>query len=303
MKITVIGAGAMGSIYGSLLSTHHDVQLIDTNTSLVETINRDGIRLLEGSRDTRYFPKAKVSADGSEEADLVILFVKSLYSRAALAGCRGIIGDRTCVLTLQNGSGHEDILREFVPEDRIIIGTTEDNGTVLAPAYIRRGGQGVTNIGMLTEDTNQNLPRIKEAFDSCGFQTQIHENIQMLIWDKLFINVSLSALTGVLQVPIGFITADSHAWRLAEQLVHEAVAVAAGLGLSFEEAAVLEKVKHTSLSSPDGYTSIYADLKCGKKTEVDAISGSVVRASEICHIPAPTHRFIVGMIHAMEDKN
>ncbi len=90
-------------------------------------------------------------------------------------------------------------------KERVIIGTTEDNGAVLAPGHVRRGGVGNTNVGMLTEDREGFLPRLKEAFDSCGFHVKIHENIQYLIWDKLFTNVSLSAVTGILQVDMGFI--------------------------------------------------------------------------------------------------
>lgn len=74
--------------------------------------------------------------------DLVILFVKALYSRSALSANRELIGPDTFLMTLQNGSGHEDILSEFVPANHIIIGTTEDNGAVLAPGYVRRGGTG-----------------------------------------------------------------------------------------------------------------------------------------------------------------
>lgn len=205
-------------------------------------------------------------------------------------------------MTLQNGSGHEDILSMFVPENQIIIGTTEDNGAVIAPGYVRRGGVGNTNIGMLVEDTKAFLPKLKDTLDQCGFKGHIHQNIQQLIWDKLFTNVSLSALTGVLQVPMGFIAGNEHAWNIAEKLIHEAVEVAHGLGLSADEGEIKEKVRNTSKNSPEGITSICADLKNGRKTEVETISGSVVRASEKCGIPAPTHALMVELIHAMEER-
>ena len=144
---------------------------------------------------------------------------------------------------------------------------------------------------------------MKETLDACGFQGQIHSNIQQLIWDKLFTNVSLSALTGVLQVPMGFIASNEYAWSIAERLIQEAAAVARGLGLQADEKAIAEKVRLTSLNSPDGITSICADLKAGRKTEVNTISGSVVRASQKCGVPAPTHQLIVELIHAMEDRN
>lgn len=302
MKIAVIGAGAMGSIYGGHLSLKNEVYLVDTNQAVVDKINENGLTLLEDGEDKVYYPTAVTSTEGLEPMDLVILFVKAIFSRAALEGNRHIIGSNTYLMTLQNGSGHEDILSMFVPENQIIIGTTEDNGAVIAPGYVRRGGVGNTNIGMLVEDTKAFLPKLKDTLDQCGFKGHIHQNIQQLIWDKLFTNVSLSALTGVLQVPMGFIAENEHAWNIAEKLIHEAVEVAHGLGLSADEGEIKEKVKNTSKNSPEGITSICADLKNGRKTEVETISGSVVRASEKCGIPAPTHALIVELIHAMEER-
>lgn len=302
MRIAVIGAGAMGSIYGGHLSLHHDVFLIDTNQAVVDHINQNGLKIQENGEDMIFHPAALTSAKGQEPMDLVILFVKALFSKAALAGNQSIIGPDTYLMTLQNGSGHEDLLGEFAPQNHIIIGTTEDNGAVLAPGYVRRGGTGKTNIGMLVEDTERFLPKLKEALDSCGFTGHIHENIQQLIWNKLFTNVSLSAVTGVLQVPMGFIAGNEYAWSITKKLIHEAVEVAHGLGLTADEDEITEKVRLTSVNSPEGITSICADLRSGRRTEVNTISGSVVRASKKCHVPAPTHELIVELIHAMEDR-
>ena len=302
MKITVIGAGAMGSVYGGHLSRKHQVYLVDTNPDIVTQINREGLKIDEDGVTNTYHPTAVAGTEGLGEMDLVILFVKSIYSRAALAGNQGVIGEKTRLLTLQNGAGHEDILKEFVPEDRIIIGTTEDNGAVLAPGHVRRGGVGNTNVGMLTEDREEFLPQLKEAFDSCGFQVKIHENIQYLIWDKLFTNVSLSAVTGILQVDMGFIAENEYAWKLTKTLIHEAIAVAGALGLSFDEEAVTERVRQTAIGNPAGCTSIRADLRDGRRTEVNTISGSVVTAAGRCGVSVPSHEFVVNMVHAMEMK-
>ena len=152
MRIAVIGAGAMGSIYGGHLSMKNEVYLVDTNAAVVEHLQKEGLKLQENGADNLYYPKAVTSTEGIAPVDLVILFVKALFSKAALSGNKGIIGPDTYVMTLQNGSGHEDILGEFVPQDHIIIGTTNDNGAILGMGYIRHGGVGETNIGMLVED-------------------------------------------------------------------------------------------------------------------------------------------------------
>ena len=95
MRIAVIGAGAMGSIYGGHLALHNEVYLVDTNPEVVRTINEQGIRLEEGGEDHIYHPKAVTDTSGLPEMDLVILFVKALFSRAALSGNRGLIGKDT----------------------------------------------------------------------------------------------------------------------------------------------------------------------------------------------------------------
>jgi 2-dehydropantoate 2-reductase len=302
MKIAVIGAGAMGSIYGGHLSLHNDVTLIDTNPKVIETVQQNGLKIEENGQENIYRPSAAVSCEGMEPVDLIILFVKALYSKAALSGNRNLIGPNTYVMTLQNGSGHEDILGEFVPQDHIIIGTTEDNGEVLGFGHIRHGGVGNTNVGMLTEDKENFLNKLKESFDSCGFNVRIHPNIQQLIWDKLFTNVSLSAVTAVLQVNIGYIAANEYAWQMTMALLHEAVETAHALGLEADEEKLAEKIRATSVGSPEGVTSICADIRAGRKTEVDTISGSVVRAAHKAGVPVPVHEFVVNTIHALEGR-
>lgn len=303
MRIAVIGAGAMGSIYGGHLSQNNEVYLVDTAAPVVEHIRKEGLKIQENGRDVIYRPQAMTSTEGLEPVDLVILFVKSLFSRAALSGNKSLIGPDTYVMTLQNGSGHEDILGEFVDQDHIVIGTTEDNGAVLGLGHIRRGGEGNTNVGMLVEDKDGFLPRLKEAFDCCGFNVKIHANIQQLIWDKLFTNVSLSAVTGILQVDMGYIASNEYAWAMTRRLIKEAVAVAKAMGLEADEEAIAAKVRKTSEMSPNGCTSIRADLRDGRKSEVDTISGSVVRAAAKVGVPVPSHEFVVNMVHALEGKN
>ena len=303
MRIAVIGAGAMGSIYGGHLSQHNDVLLVDTNEKVVEQVANNGLLIDEDGNTHTYHPGAVSTTQGQEPVDLVILFVKALFSRAALEGNRGLIGPNTRLMTLQNGAGHEDLLKEFVDEEHIVIGTTEDNGAVLGMGHVRRGGTGVTNVGMLVEDKEGFLPKLKEAFDQCGFNVKIHENIQTLIWDKLFTNVSLSALTGVLQVDMGYIAANEYAWDLCCQLIHETVKTAAAAGLNFDEEKVREKVKNTSINNPNGCTSIRADLRDGRRTEVDTISGAVVRAAHKYGVEVPGHECIVRLVHAMEGRN
>ncbi|HIU75913.1 MAG TPA: ketopantoate reductase family protein [Candidatus Pelethocola excrementipullorum] len=302
MNIAIIGAGAMGSVYGGILSKANTVSLIDTNADTVSKINNEGLVLQNEEGSQTYHPGAYTSSETLEPVDLVIIFVKSLFIDAALSSNRSLIDENTYVLTLQNGFGHEDVIGKYVDSYHIIIGTTEDNGAVLSPGVIRFGGNRRTNIGLLNGETTEDLLHVKRAFEKSGFICTIYDNIQQLRWNKLFTNASLSVVTALLQVPIGYIHENKHAWALTSQLVHEAVQVAHSYDIVADEEKILDDIKNVSLNSPDGVTSICADIKNGRKTEVDFISGALVKAAEKHNINVPSHKFALEMIHGLEDR-
>jgi 2-dehydropantoate 2-reductase len=302
LRIAIIGSGAMGMLFGGYLSKDNEVVLLDTDRTKVDAINREGIRIREpGGNIVSAGPKAAVSANGLGEMDLVIIFVKAMHTRNALADNRELIGPHTFVISLQNGSGHDAVMREFVAAERIVIGTTLHNSSMVEAGVVHHGGGGKTFIGSIRGEGRE-LKAIEETFTTCGFDTEISDDIQRKIWEKLFINASVSALTAVLQTKLGFLLESEHAWSLAEKLIKEAVAVANGDGMGFEEQKVINDVHRLVEKARDGYTSIYADIRDGRKTEVDAISGAVVSAGKRNKVPAPSHEFMVGLIHAIEDK-
>ena len=302
MKIAVLGAGAMGGLYSAYLSRHNEVTVIDVNTQVVEKINADGLEVQEPDGTAAvYHPHAVLSTEGMEPVDLIVVFVKAMFSESALNNNKSIIGPETYLMTLQNGSGHEDMLGKFVPQEHIIIGTTQHNASVAGFGVTKHGGSGMTHMGCVTGDVNR-LQKFADAFTACGLDADVSDGVQKMIWNKMFTNVSASALTGALQVPLGFISADENAWKLCCQLIREAVDVAAALGMDFDYDEKVAEVKAVCDKSPNGLTSIYADLRDGRRSEVDTISGSIVRAGVKAGVPTPSHSFLVGLIHAMENR-
>ena len=303
MRIAVLGAGAMGALFGSYLSRRHTVTLVDINQPLVEKISSQGVLVTEPDRTRkRFYPKAVWDTSQMEPVDLVIVFVKAMYTRISLKANRTLIGPDTYIMTLQNGGGHEEILREFVDDAHVIIGTTQHNCTVVSQGQINHGGAGQTHIGSHTGSADALKP-IADAFTECGLATDCSAQVQSLIWDKLFTNVSASVLTGILQVPLGYISRNPDAWMLCQTLIREAVAVANADGMRFDPAKKIEEVRTVCDKSPNGYTSIWADLKNGRKSEVDTISGYVVRASRRNGTAAPTHEMMVHLVHSMEARS
>ena len=301
MKIAILGAGAMGMLFGGRLSKNADVTLIDTDETRVSDITDRGVTIT-GRDGLTARPRAVTSSSGMGTVDLVIIFVKSMYTPLALEQNRAIIGPETYVMTLQNGAGHESAIREFVAEDKIILGTTQHNSSTKDPAEIHHGGDGHTYIGLINGDTAP-LEPFRTVFEASGFETTASSRILKNIWNKLFLNVSVSALTAVLQVRMGYLLENAHAWSIVQSLAREAVAVANARSLGFDADSIISDIRSVLENARDGYTSIYADIRDGRKTEVDTISGYVAREAKLLGISVPTHECIISLIHALENKN
>jgi 2-dehydropantoate 2-reductase len=302
MRIAILGAGAMGMLFGGRLSEAADVTLIDTDETRVNDICGKGITIAEkDGSEIKARPRAVTSPAGMEPVDLIIVFVKSMHTAGALEQNRDIIGSGTYVMTLQNGAGHDNAIRKFVPEDRIIIGTTQHNSSVKGLAEVFHGGGGQTYIGLISGDTAP-LESVRAVFDASGFETEISSNIHRNIWNKLFLNASASALTAVLQVKMGYLVDNGHAWEITERLAREAVAVANAKDLDFDADTVIRGIRTVLENAREGYTSIFADIRDGRKTEVDTISGYVTKEARALGVPSPTLECIVSLIHAMEER-
>lgn len=302
MKIAVIGCGAMGGLFGAYLSQANDVTVIDVVEETVDAINEHGLTVEEPDGSSRtYHPRALLSGTATEPVDLAILFVKATASRAALASNAALLGPTTYLLTLQNGSGHEDVLGGFVDASRVVIGTTQHNASRGDAGQVRHGGSGITVIGA-PQGAKADLTPIVEAFSASGFEISASDDVRQLVWSKLFTNVSASACTALLQMPMGYLVDDEHAWRLCSQLVDEAVAVARAQGYSFDAEEQRAVVRRVCEASPEGLTSICVDIARGRKTEVDTITGYVVRTARELGVSAPGHEFVLTAIHALEGR-
>lgn len=302
MRITVLGAGAMGALFGGYLSQHNDVWLVEVDEQKVQKIREDGIRILENDKTVTFHPGVVSDTKELEPMDLMIIFVKSMFTRNALETNRHLIGRDTYVMTLQNGAGHDAVIREFVPEDHIIIGTTKHNSSIIEPGYVAHGGGGESTIGLIGGSSDR-LQSIADNFSSCGFETYVSDSVKEAIWNKLFINTSASVMTGILQTRLGFLADSGYGWELVRKLIREAVEVANMGGMHFQLEDVEQAVHNLLENAHGGYTSIYADIHNGVRTEVDTISGSVVEEAKRLGVKVPFHEFAVGLVHALEDKN
>ncbi len=301
MKIVIIGAGAMGCLYGAYLSKKHEVIMLDSFEPQVSAINKNGITVLEedGSEFHSENVKAYLSGDYNEVADLIIVFVKSTFSDEALQTNKKLFGDHTLVMTLQNGAGNDRKIAKYVAKKNMIIGTSKHNSVNMGDGKVRHSGHGVTTIGSNIEQ-NKNLEKIKKVLEDGNFDAEITDDIQRIIWSKLFVNLSINTFTAITRSPIGSMIDNKYAWDFAEKMICEAVDVAEADGTHFSYMEVLNMVHHVCEDAGKGYSSMSQDVMNCRRTEIDAINGAIVEQAKLYNVPVPYNSLIVDLIHAIE---
>lgn len=301
MKIVVIGAGAMGCLYGAYLSRENEVVMLDSYEPQVDAINQSGITVLEEDGTENHFSdvRAMKSGEYNDTADLVIVFVKSTFTESALEINKSLFGEKTLVMTLQNGAGNDRKIAKYVRPENIIIGTSKHNSVNLGNGHVRHSGSGATTIGS-NHGKNENLEVISDTLTSCGFLTEIAEDIQRIIWSKLFVNLSINTFTAITRSPIGSMIENKYAWDFAEKMICEAVDVAEADGTHFSYMEVLNMVHHVCEDAGKGYSSMYQDVTRKIPTEIDAINGAIVQQAKLYNVAAPYNTLIVDLIHAIE---
>ena len=307
MKITVIGPGAMGLLFGGKLAACADVTLMGSNAVNLKESNTNGNTIKRGDNSvTRKIP-AYLAGTCHEAADVVLLFTKAYQIRNVLNENRELIGPDTMLLTLQNGAGHDRVMREFTDSAHVLIGTTKQGSYRESASVIVNSGLGETVFGSAAAAGEQapdkeRLEEIRKIFENAGFPCSVSNNIRFEVWNKLMINASSSVLSGVLQVPQGYVAENEHAWSICQDLIREICAAAAGEGAEFIPDEQILRVREHLRNAPAGYTSIYADIKNGRKTEADFICGAVVRAAKEQGLSVPVQETILRLVHAMEGR-
>lgn len=299
MKIGIIGAGAMGSLYGGLLSKQNDVYLIDIWKEHIDCINRDGLKIVEDKVENIVYPKATTDSKLVPHLDLVIVFVKSIHTLKAIQSNQDIILDDTVVLSLQNGYGNTEDIETVVKRENIIVGTTSHGATLLGPGKIKHAGVGMTYIGALDEKSRYKAEKIKGIMQNCGIDAEVSENILELIWSKLIINIAINPLTAILKIENGKLLESSYSLDLMKDLVYESVSIAKEIGLNLEKDETLEKVKNVANNTYSNKSSMLQDILNKRETEIDKINGAVVKVGEKVGISTPINSTIVKLVKSM----
>ncbi|MGB4437805.1 MAG: 2-dehydropantoate 2-reductase [Sedimentibacter sp.] len=299
MKIVIIGAGAMGSVYGGFLAeAGNEVYFLDVFKEHVDTINTDGL-WMEGCSGDRYIKNIKATANPDEVGivDLAIVFVKSTITDIAIEQNKAVIGENTIVLTLQNGLGNIEKLKTVVKEDQIIAGTTAHGSNMLGPGKVKHAGHGATVIGELNGIVSDRIKTLSQLFNDAHLDPVIiSTNVMGLIWDKLLVNVGVNPLTAITGLRNGQLLDYAETEWIGSQAVSEGMKVAEAMGIKLETPDAVAHFKDVCIGTGPNVSSMLADVNNKRKTEISNINGAIVREAEKYNIETPVNKVLTNLV-------
>jgi len=300
MKIGIIGAGAMGSLYGAKLSalSENEVYLVDISRTQIDAVNEKGL-VIERDGEAMGYHRLSGVFDAADAGicELVIVFVKSTATGEAVQRNLALFGPETIALTLQNGLGNGEAIREVLGEgNRVLAGTTAHGATMLSPGRIRHAGVGKTILGEMGRPESELARTLAALFCRAGLETQVSDNVEGLIWDKLLVNAGINALTGLTGLCNGQLLEypDLNSILSDAVLEGERVALKKGVHLQFTD-----PVAHTRAvceATAQNCSSMLQDLQAHRLTEIDTINGAIAKEGKRLGIPTPVNETLTRLI-------
>jgi len=303
MKIAVIGAGAMGSLFAArLIDAGAEVTLVDVDERLLATLRSHGLRLEDDQGVRVYWPRAARAEQLQGEVDVMLMLTKSYHTRQAMQANRHLLGQQTLVVTLQNGLDSVPVLREYVADRCLAIGMTLYPADVLAPGSVRSCGPGEVRLRGLLPGVAQAGPL--QALIECLRRGGLHciedPDIEVSIWEKVAFNTALNSLCALAGENVGELGRCARGREMALTLVAEAASIAASVGVTLDPLRVTQAVEQAFVVHAGHKPSMLQDLEHGRRMEIDALSGALLAHARRQGVRAPAMAAIDRLLRRVQ---
>ena len=308
MKIAIMGTGTMACLFGGrMIQNGHDVWLVSGWKEQVEKIGADGLILSqEGQENVVLHPHVTLSAEevvaDGVYPELVMISSKTYQTARTVRNALPLIGEKTRVLTLQNGMGSAEIIAEKVPVSRVFFGAAsvaaDSHGLGHVKDTTNRNRTPLISIIPMSRQEDPFCAVLESLFTSLGYSTDASVGAEIFVWKKLCLNSCGNALAGITQLSNHIYSNDQDAFILINQICAEccAVAQARGIPLNYDETRAYV---HATYYNQRHYVSMCQDIHNRRKTEIDAINGTIVREGRALGIPTPVNETMMHLVRVI----
>ena len=302
MRVGVIGAGAMGSVFGAALArAGHAVTLFDRNAAHVAAVNRDGLAI-EGAAGTGPLAiPATTEPAALAGIELALVLVDSAgTAEAARIAAQALVPDGIA-LTLQNGIGNAEALAEAVGAARVALGSTYVSAAWLAPGRVLHSNTGETVLGAFAGAADPRLHGIAASLSSAGLPTQAVEDAPGHVWMKFALNCAINPVCALTGLRPGEAARLPSARSLMEAVLDEILAVIAARGIRLPSADPrAEILDHAFLRY--NRPSMLQHVEAGRTPEIAALNGALVAEAARLGLPTPVNRAVADAVLALAER-
>lgn len=296
MKIGIAGTGAVGSVFGGLLSqAGHDVVFLARGENL-EVMKKSGLEI--HGEEHSFIINDTFTNDISmfEDVDLVIISVKSNDTESIALQLKDILNKNALLLTMQNGVDNEEVLSNIFGSDRVLSAATYIQAQSVKPGLVNQQGRIKLLFGALTSNTQHECLQIVKAFKEAGVDTKHVPDIMYHKWKKYLWNVTFNPLSAISLTRVGDILEDQYLHSTAEEVCLEAINVARSIGIDVDVDKTKEQIFKNARFAKDHQTSMLQDRLQNKQMEVDSMSGYVVKKGKELGIETPVLKTIHNLL-------
>jgi len=301
-RILIAGAGAIGGLYAAYLAKVADVAVLDTNRAHVEAIRQDGLRLTGCTESvTKLEAFASAAELGSRRFDAVIILVKSQATEAAFHSIRPVLEGRPVLVTFQNGMGNEELLARISDLD-VAHGVSFEAARYDGPGRVHHLVHGEDSWLGPARGAVGSVAWLGELMTKSGLPTKVVADPRGAIWGKFIFNSVMN--------PVGAIVMGVNAARydvpemraLIDDMAAECVRVAEALGikLEFDPMYLVKKIRSGEAPLSKHAGSMAQDIEAGRETELEAMTGYIVREAKELGVPVPVTESVYRMARGVE---
>jgi len=301
VKILIVGCGAIGGLFAAALSSVAKVTALDVNAEHVRAINAHGLRIIGKIQQTaRIEATDNLSVLKGTAFDAVILLTKSKVTAAALAQLRPVLAGNPALVTLQNGMGNTEVLLG-VPGASVVRGVTMNAGRYVEPGCVESLIEGRTWLGPVRGSVERVRP-LAELLNKGRMKTEIIADPMGAVWSKFVFNCVMN--------PLGALMMGDNASRynlpemraLIDDMAAECIAVVQALGgtFAFPPMEFVDKTRAGEIPLSRHAGSMALDIGRGAPTEIDELTGFIVREGERLKVPVPNCKAVYRLVKGLE---
>ncbi|OGM05239.1 hypothetical protein A2715_04775 [Candidatus Woesebacteria bacterium RIFCSPHIGHO2_01_FULL_39_32] len=302
MKIYIVGTGGVGGYLGGLLAkSEKDVTFVARGDHY-KAIKNKGLRI-ESIRDGNFHIKpAKVFSEISQikNPDLIIFTVKTYDTDLVSRELSKVVTSKTSVITFQNGIENDKMIKKFVKKGKVYPGVAYIVSKKIESGFVRQtGGLCKFIFGDRENPSNKVLKEIEEIMKDSGIDATFSEDIESHLWKKyIFIN-AMTGLTALSRTKVGTVVSDPFLRKLYERCLKECVKVAKAEKVNLPYDIFNSIIKISEDTSKEAKFSMLVDIENGRKTEIEALNGTLVRLAKKHKIDVPINETIYGALRVL----